>query len=129
VHDFLTVNAATPLQFAGMMALNEQQAYFEGLSETYAGRRRAAIEMLESAGFRCYKPSGAYYVMTDISAFGVKNDTVFALELVERYGVAGVPGSSFYYKNQSGKTQIRFCFCKNYETLALAGEKLARLPR
>ena len=129
VHDFLTVNAATPLQYAGMMALNEQQAYFEGLSETYAGRRSAAIGMLEAAGFRCFTPGGAYYVMTDISGFGAKNDTAFALEMVERYGVAGVPGSSFYYKNPSGATQIRFCFCKNYETLALAGEKLARLPR
>src|SRR3984885_1129817 len=39
VHDFLTVNAPTPLQFAGMMALNEQQSYFESLSEVYAGRR------------------------------------------------------------------------------------------
>jgi aminotransferase len=129
VHDFLTVNAATPLQYAGMMALNEQQAYFEGLSETYAGRRRAAIGMLEAAGFRCFTPGGAYYVMTDISGFGAKNDTAFALEMVERYGVAGVPGSSFYHQNRSGATQIRFCFCKNYETLALAGEKLARLPR
>ncbi len=129
VHDFLTVNAATPLQYAGMTALNEHQAYFEGLSGTYAGRRHAAIEMLEAAGFRCHKPGGAYYVMTDISEFGAKNDTSFALELVERYGVAGVPGSSFYYQNRLGATQIRFCFCKNYETLALAGEKLARLPR
>jgi aspartate/methionine/tyrosine aminotransferase len=129
VHDFLTVNAATPLQYAGMMALNEQQAYFEGLSETYAGRRAAAIQMLEVAGFRCFTPGGAYYVMTDISAFGAKNDTAFALELVEKYGVAGVPGSSFYNKNTYGVSQIRFCFCKNYETLALAGTKLARLPR
>jgi aspartate/methionine/tyrosine aminotransferase len=124
VHDFLTVNAPTPLQFAGMMALNEQQGYFESLSEVYAGRRRAAIEMLEKAGFRCYRPNGAYYVMTDISGFGAKDDSSFARELVEHCGVAGVPGSSFYFNNGSGSTQMRFCFCKNYETLALAGQKL-----
>lgn len=129
VHDFLTVNAATPLQFAGMMALNEQQDYFNGLSETYAGRRAAAIRMLEAAGFRCFVPGGAYYVMTDISGFGAKDDVSFALELVEHYGVAGVPGSSFYFDGSCGRTQLRFCFCKNYETLALAGKKLAGLPR
>ena len=129
VHDFLTVNAATPLQFAGMTALNEHEAYFQGLSEVYAGRRRAATEMLEAAGFRCYRPGGAYYIMTDISGFGAKEDTSFALEMVENYGVAGVPGSSFYYQSRLGATQIRFCFCKNYETLALAGEKLSRLLR
>src|SRR5580658_2393669 len=125
VHDFLTVNAPTPLQFAGMMALNEQQGYFESLSDVYAGRRRAAIEMLEKAGFRCYRPNGAYYVMTDISGFGAKDDSSFARELVEHYGVAGVPGSSFYFDKRSGSAQMRFCFCKNYETLALAGQKLA----
>jgi aspartate/methionine/tyrosine aminotransferase len=124
VHDFLTVNAPTPLQFAGMMALNEQQGYFESLSEVYAGRRRAAIEMLEKAGFRCYRPGGAYYVMTDISGFGARDDSSFARELVEHYGVAGVPGSSFYFDKRSGSAQMRFCFCKNYETLALAGQRL-----
>lgn len=129
VHDFLTVNAATPLQYAGMMALNEQHAYFNSLSETYAGRRAAAIQMLEAAGFRCYVPGGAYYVMTDISAFGSTNDSAFARELVERFGVAGVPGSSFYSQPVYGSTQMRFCFCKNYETLALAGRKLSALHR
>lgn len=129
IHDFLTVNAATPLQYAGTMALNEQHAYFNSLSETYAGRRAAAIQMLESAGFRCYTPGGAYYVMTDISAFHAKDDSAFARELVAHYGVAGVPGSSFYSQAGYGSTQMRFCFCKNYETLALAGNKLSALPR
>jgi aminotransferase len=85
--------------------------------------------MLENAGFRCYVPGGAYYLMTDISGFDVKDDVSFALDLVENYRVAGVPGSSFYSNKKSGSAQIRFCFCKNYETLSLAGQKLADLRR
>ena len=85
--------------------------------------------MLEAAGFRCYKPSGAYYIMTDIAAFGVKDDAAFARRLVEEFGVAGVPGSSFYFDKESASSQMRFCFCKNYETLALAGQKLAGLQQ
>jgi aspartate/methionine/tyrosine aminotransferase len=127
VHDFLTVNAPTPLQYAGAMALNEQQNYFANLSDVYAGRRAAAIEMLSNAGFRCYIPGGAYYVMTDISEFNVKDDVSFAINMVEHHGVAGVPGSSFYSIKMYGFRQIRFCFCKNYETLSLAGRKLAGL--
>jgi aspartate/methionine/tyrosine aminotransferase len=127
VHDFLTVNAATPLQYAGTIALNEQHAYFTTLPEVYAGRRHAAIQMLEAAGFRCYTPGGAYYVMTDIASFGAKDDVSFARHMVENCGVAAVPGSSFYVEKSSGFTQIRFCFCKNYETLRLAGQKLAGL--
>jgi aspartate/methionine/tyrosine aminotransferase len=129
VHDFLTVNAPTPLQYAGAIALNEQGDYFTSLPEVYAGRRQAAIQMLEAAGFRCYVPGGAYYVMTDISGFSVVDDVSFARHMVENHGVAGVPGSSFYFEKSSGITQIRFCFCKNYETLNLAGQKLAGLRR
>jgi len=51
----------------------------------------------------------------------------FARYLVETIGVAGVPGSSFYLNSQDGSSQIRFCFCKKYETLTSAGQKLAAL--
>jgi aminotransferase len=129
VHDFLTVNAPTPLQYAGTKALTNYHDYFNSLSDIYDGRRRAAMNMLEASGFCCYKPSGAYYIMTDIAGFGAEDDVAFALRLVEHFGVAGVPGSSFYFNKGSGISQIRFCFCKNYETLALAGQKLAGLQQ
>ena len=129
VHDFLTVGAATPLQQAGVMALDQHDDYFNGLSAEYSGRRTAAISMLEGAGFRCFNPHGAYYVMTDISAFGAKNDVAFARHLVENIGVAAVPGSSFYSRPELGASQLRFCFCKKFETLQAAGERLARLGR
>lgn len=128
VHDFLTVGAATPLQQAGVMALNLPDSYFNALSHEYAGRREAALEMLEGAGLRCIRPSGAYYVMADIAKFGM-TDVAFAKYLVEQIGVAAVPASSFYLNPADGISQIRFCFCKKYETLAAAGEKLSRLPR
>ncbi|MDP9169974.1 MAG: aminotransferase class I/II-fold pyridoxal phosphate-dependent enzyme, partial [Acidobacteriota bacterium] len=92
VHDFLTVGAATPLQQAGVMALSLPDEYFNGLSAEYEGRRAAALKMLEGAGFHCYKPDGAYYVMTDASNFGVTNDVEFARYMVEHIGVAAVPG-------------------------------------
>jgi aspartate/methionine/tyrosine aminotransferase len=129
VHDFLTVGAATPLQHAGIMALGLPDSYFQGLAAEYDGRRQAAIAMLEGAGFRCYVPGGAYYVMCDIAGFGPMTDVEFAQHLVERIGVAGVPGSSFYLDPASGASQIRFCFCKKYETLAAAGERLAALRK
>ena len=43
---------------------------------------------LTAAGFRCFRPRGAYYVMTDISAFGFKDDVSFAKYLVQEIGVA-----------------------------------------
>jgi len=64
--------------------------------------------------------------MTDISGFGAKDDVSFARELVERYGVAGVPGSSFYFDHKSVRHKFDSCFCKNYETLTLARTKTGR---
>jgi aspartate/methionine/tyrosine aminotransferase len=127
VHDFLTVGAATPLQQAGVMALNLPDEYFQSLADQYYGRRQAAVAMLEAAGFRCFIPGGAYYVMTDISTITHESDLAFARNLVENIGVAAVPGSSFYCDSLSGYSQMRFCFCKKYETLTAAGRKLAVL--
>ena len=128
VHDFLTVAAASPLQQACAMALNMEESYFAGLSNEYAGRKAMVIAMLERAGFRCFDPKGAYYVMTDISGFGFGDDFAFAHHLL-KLGVAGVPGSSFYADAADGAMQMRFCFCKKIETLEAAGERLARLQR
>ncbi len=70
---------------------------------------------LVEAGFRCFRPRGAYYVMTDISAFGFANDVEFTKYLVKEIGVAAVPGSSFYNDPRDGAQQVRFAFCKRRE--------------
>ena len=48
--------------------------------------------MLERAAFRCYVPRGAYYVMTDISGFGGRDNVSVARHLVEHAGVAACAG-------------------------------------
>jgi aspartate/methionine/tyrosine aminotransferase len=127
VHDFLTVGAAAPLQQAGVVALNLPDSYYEKVSLEYQKRRDLLLEYLEQAGFRCYRPSGAYYIMTDISGFGFADDVSFVRHLIESVGVAAVPGSSFFSDSDAGATLIRFCFCKKYETLKEAGDRLCRI--
>ncbi len=80
------------------------------------------MDILEASGFACYKPRGAYYIMTDIAAFGFPDDVAFARHLVADIGVAAVPGSSFYRDPATGRTKLRFCFCKKDETLDAAEE-------
>src|SRR5712675_1837909 len=117
VHDFLTVGAPAPLQEAGATALGLPASYYRELAERYCTRRDHLIPALEKAGFRCYRPRGAYYVMTDISGFGFGNDVEFAAYLVKENGIACVPGSSFYKHPKDGSQQVRFAFCKKPETL------------
>jgi aminotransferase len=111
VHDFLTVGAAAPLQQAGAVALSLPDSYYIDLA----------------AGFRCFHPHGAYYIMTDISGFGYPDDMEFARHLIEDVGVAAVPGSSFFEDPQDGSQLIRFCFCKKYETLEAAKERFKKI--
>jgi len=127
VHDFLTVGAAAPLQAAGAMALRLPPAYYEHLQTDYIARRDLLLPILEDAGFRVFRPDGAYYVMTDISAFGFANDVEFTRHLIQQVGVACVPGSSFYSDPERGAQQVRFCFCKKDETLRAAAERLQKL--
>jgi len=129
VHDFLTVGAAAPLQQAGAMALAMPDDYYRHLSEEYVGRRDHIIASLEEAGFRCFRPGGAYYVMTDISAFNFSDDVTFVRHLIEKLGVAAVPGSSFFSQPGMGSQNVRFCFCKKYETLESARLQLLQLKR
>jgi aminotransferase len=127
VHDFLTVGAAAPLQQAGVVAMSLGPEYYAGLAQEYARRRDHLMGSLEGAGFKCLGPRGAYYVMTDISNFGFSDDVKFVRHLIEHAGVAAVPGSSFYAHSLRGIQQIRFCFCKKYETLELARHQLLKL--
>jgi aspartate/methionine/tyrosine aminotransferase len=127
VHDFLTVGAAAPLQQAGVMALNLPDSYYEKLKVEYQKRRDLLLQRLEQAGFRCYRPQGAYYIMTDISGFGFADDLSFVRHMIETVGVAAVPGSSFFSDSTAGAALIRFCFCKKYETLEEAGSRLRRI--
>ena len=129
VHDFLTVGAPAPLQEAGASALGLPASYYQGLAEGYRKRRDRLIPVLTETGFRCFRPRGAYYVMTDISGFGFKDDLEFVKYLVKEIGVAAVPGSSFYNDARDGAQQARFAFCKRDETLDAAGERLRKLRK
>lgn len=129
VHDFLTVGAPAPLQEAGVAALSLPSTYYDKLAEGYQTRRDHLMPALTAAGFKCFRPRGAYYVMTDISAFGFDDDVSFSKHLVQNIGVAAVPGSSFYRDPRDGARQIRFAFCKKPETLDEASRKLSKLRR
>jgi len=129
VHDFLTVGAPAPLQEAGAAALSLPESYYQNLAEGYRQRRDRLIPALTEAGFLCFVPRGAYYVMTDIRRFAFADDLAFTQHLVREIGVAAVPGSSFYRNPIDGAQQVRFAFCKRDETLDEAARRLRKLYR
>ena len=125
VHDFLTVGAAAPLQQAGAVALELPNSYYEKLAEMYRVKRDRMLAILTDAGFRCFKPSGAYYIMTDISDFGFRG----------RHGVFPLPCREnrnrrcarikFLRRSENGRAPGSFHFLQEgIDTRCLRGEAL-----
>jgi len=130
VHDFLTVGAPAPLQAAGAVGMAFDADYYNNLQRAYKQRRDVMMTALANTGFSCIAPDGAYYILADFSAIDkTRNDRDFAVWLAETIGIATVPGSSFYGDPQLGGSTVRFAFCKTFETLGRAAERLEALRR
>ena len=127
MHDFLTVGAAAPLQEAGVQALRLDSVYYDRLAAAYCERRDFLVAALKEAGFQVWVPSGAYYIMVDISSVTSLSDTQFVELLVRKYGIAAVPGSSFYHDPERGRRFVRFAFCKTLDVLEAASQRLRRI--
>ncbi len=128
VHDFLTVGAPAPLQDAVAVALDRlDRRFYEDLTAGYRARRDILHPALVAAGFRCSAPEGAYYILADFSALSALPDTDFAVWLSREAGVTPVPGSSFYYDPDRGRSLVRFVFCKTDDILLEAARRLTGL--
>ena len=133
VHDFLTVGAAAPLQEGAATALRFPDSYYTELATRYKQKRDTFLEVVRSVGLLAETPPGAYYILTDASAwlerFSLPNDRALAQWLVRERGLAIVPGSSFFRNPADGAHLIRFCYCKKPETLARATQLLEALSK
>lgn len=125
VHDFLTVGAAAPLMEAAVAGLTLPESYYQDLQALYTHKRDLFCDGLTALGIPHVKPQGAYYVMCDISSYGMQSDEEFALALAQHIGVGGVPGSCFFHTDE--QRYIRFHFAKSDAVLTSALERLATL--
>lgn len=125
VHDFLTVGAAAPLMEAAVTGLNFPDEYYRDLQAHYTHMKELFTGGLKQLGFSYTEPQGAYYVLMDVSEFGVTDDVTFCEWLAKEVGVGAVPGSSFF--KEDVHNYIRFHFAKKDETLHAALDNLERL--
>jgi len=125
VHDFLTVGAAAPLMEAAVVGLNFGDNYYKEVQAHYTHMKNLFVGGLKNLGFTFTEPQGAYYVLMDVSEFGVKDDVQFCEWLAREVGVGAVPGSSFFKEDVNHL--IRFHFAKQDETLNKALDNLSSL--
>ncbi|MDP6173797.1 MAG: hypothetical protein QGF09_06495 [Rhodospirillales bacterium] len=83
----------------------------------------------QGAGFRISPPEGSYYLFADyrqVPALQGRAPMAAALYLIEKAGVAPVPGDNFYRVGNEGARYLRFAFCRSIERLREAGQRLAQ---
>jgi len=126
IHDYLTLVAPTPLQIAGVTALQLPQSYYTELTASYQALRDKLSNALLDAGLDLLRPQGTYFVLADCSNLGFKNDREAVDYMARELRVVAVSGFSFF-RPETVSQAIRFCFAKHVETLERAGEFLKPL--
>lgn len=127
MNDLVYVCAPAPLQMGVARALEQvPDSYYRELRDGYRVKRDKICDALQRVGLTPFVPQGAYYVLADLSKIEGKTSKERAMKLLERTGVATVPGESFYREGR-GETIARFCFAKTEEQLAEACRRIERM--
>jgi aminotransferase len=127
LNDLIYVCAPAPLQIGAAVGLESLgDEYYTELAHIHEHKRDLFCEALRDAGLTPSVPAGAYYVMTDVSSMVGNDDFEKAMEILEKTGVASVPGRAFYH-DDAGKNMVRFCYSKPLDVLEEAAERIRRL--
>ena len=128
VNDLVYVCGPAPLQMgvaAGILEL--PPAYYENLCQEFKAKRDKICDALNKVGLTPIIPQGAYYVLADASRLPGKSSKEKAMFLLEKTGVASVPGMAFYH-DDGGENLLRFCFAKTDDVLDEACKRILTLP-
>ena len=128
--DLIYVCAPAPLQAGVAGTLPDlPDSYYTQLCAQYQKKRDLVCGALKDAGLTPHVPQGAYYILSDVSAVPGHTAKEKAMYILDKTGVAVVPGSAFYHDGD-GENLIRLCFAKEDAVLEEACERLMALkPR
>ncbi|MCI6217108.1 MAG: pyridoxal phosphate-dependent aminotransferase [Helicobacter sp.] len=123
-----TSNINSITQKASIVALNGYcDADIEEMRLAFKERMESAYKQFSTLpGFSLLKPQGTFYLFVNISGLGRfgGDSMMFCKELIEKEGVALVPGSAF------GKDgYVRFSFACSLEQIAQGIERIARFTK
>ncbi len=122
----VNTNTALPAQYAALAALTNEEARTEAVETmraAFARRRALVLEGLAGVpGLVAHPPAGAFYVWIDARAWCESlgaGSAALAMDLLEREGVALVPGAAF-----GAEGYLRLSFAARDDVLAAAIDRL-----
>ncbi len=118
------VCAPTPFQYALAQVLMADPEYYERQREEFRSKRARASSVLERLGFSIYPSPSSFYLWVKVPDRFADAMQVNA-QLLERQGVAGVPGSAFA-DDPTWSSWMRLCIAREDEMLDGALERIER---
>lgn len=128
-HDLTYICAPAPLQYGAAAGLLQLPAsFYAEMAADYQRKRDAICASLTRAGLTPSIPTGAYYVLADVSRIPGATSKAKAHRLLADTGIATVAGSAFYSTDSRGHNPgdhlVRFCFAKKDAELAEACRRI-----
>jgi len=123
-----TSNPTSISQVAAQAALDGDQSCITQMTSAFRQRHEFVVAALNSIkGIRCLPSQGAFYSFPDCreaiaGLANVKNDLEFGEYLLDKIGVALIPGSAF-----GAPGHMRLSFATSIEQLEVAFDRLGRL--
>lgn len=122
-----TSNAASMSQKAAAAALTGDQTCVAEMNKAYKARHDYLVTALNALpGISCLSAAGTFYAFADVSgamaALDCRDDSEFSEQLLNKAGVAVVPGSGF-----GAPGHIRLSFACGLQTLEQAVERIRGL--
>ncbi len=124
-----TSNASSISQKAAVVALNSSQQCVTEMNRAYKERHDYVVAALNTLpGVSCLPGAGTFYAFADVRGamanLGLRDDNAFSEYLINKAGVAVVPGSGF-----GAPGHMRLSFACSMQTLEKAMERIrAVLP-
>jgi aspartate aminotransferase len=125
-----TSNASSISQKAAVVALNGSQQCVTDMNRAYKERHDYVVAALNALpGISCLPGAGTFYAFADVRGamanLGMRDDNAFSEYLINKAGVAVVPGSGF-----GAPGHMRLSFACSKQTLEKAMERIrAVLPQ
>lgn len=144
IHQFVTFTSTSFLQYAIADYMRDCPQHHLELPAFYQQKRDTFCAMIKNSKFKFTPSPGTYFQCVDYSAISDEPDMAFVRWLTVEKGVAAIPLSPFYAQTTDKQTTdkqaagsavipanqssvIRFCFCKDDDTLQRAADVLCSL--
>ena len=116
-----TSNVTTFAQYGALAALQGcAKAEVETMRQAFAARRDLIYKLVSAIpGVKCLRPQGAFYLLCDISSFGLSSDE-FCTRLLEEEKLAVIPCAAF-----GAEGMIRLSYACSEDNIRTAAQRLA----